>query len=111
MYWIYLGPVSYTHLDVYKRQDVNRVQPEYPRAAMMRKNADMMMEAAASAPMAEESLLEYHLYTLDRPTTIAESQTKQVALLSASNIPARKELVLKGAEYYYTCLLYTSRCV
>ena len=34
--------------------DVNRVQPEYPRAAMMRKNADMMMEAAASAPMAEE---------------------------------------------------------
>lgn len=81
--------------------DVNRVQPEYPRAAMMRKNADMM-EAAASAPMAEESLLEYHLYTLDRPTTIAESQTKQVALLSASSIPARKELVLKGAEYYYT---------
>ena len=42
------------------------------------------------------------LYTLDRPTTIAESQTKQVALLSASNIPARKELVLKGAEFYYT---------
>jgi len=82
--------------------DVNRVQPEYPRAAMMRKNADMVMEAAASAPMAEESLLEYHLYTLGRPTTIAESQTKQVALLSASNIPARKELVLKGAEYYYT---------
>ncbi|HOY69831.1 MAG TPA: DUF4139 domain-containing protein [Methylotenera sp.] len=82
--------------------DVNRVQPEYPRAAMMRKNMDMAMEAAAPAPMAEESLLEYHLYTLDRPTTIAESQTKQVALLSASNIPARKELVLRGAEYYYT---------
>lgn len=82
--------------------DVNRVQPEYPRAAMMRKSADMLMEAAAPAPMAEESLLEYHLYTLDRPTTIAESQTKQVALLSASNIPASKELVLRGAEYYYT---------
>jgi len=81
--------------------DVNRVQDAYPRGAMMRKNDMMAAEVAASAPMAEESLLEYHLYTLDRPTTIAENQTKQVALLSANNIPARKELVLRGAEYYY----------
>jgi hypothetical protein len=52
--------------------------------------------------MAEESLLEYHLYTLDRPTNIMEAQTKQVALLSAANVPARKELVLRGADYYYS---------
>ena len=79
--------------------DVNRVQ-QSPRAMsmQMRKN-DMMAEAAA--PMAEESLLEYHLYTLDRPTTIAENQTKQVALLSATGVPVRKELVLQGADYYY----------
>jgi hypothetical protein len=32
--------------------------------------------------MAQEALFEYHLYTLQRPTTIAENQTKQVALLS-----------------------------
>lgn len=82
--------------------DVNRVQQEFRNVGMARKAQAMDMVAEASAPMAEESLLEYHLYTLDRPTTIAESQTKQVALLSASNIPARKELVLKGAEYYYT---------
>ncbi|MEQ1488638.1 MAG: DUF4139 domain-containing protein, partial [Methylotenera sp.] len=80
--------------------DVNRVQENHPRAMTMRKDVVMMAEAA-SAPMAEESLLEYHLYTLDRPTTINENQTKQVALLSASGVPARKELVLKGAEYYY----------
>jgi hypothetical protein len=42
------------------------------------------------------------LYSLDRPTEIKESQTKQVALLSASGVPVEKELVLKGAEYYYT---------
>ncbi|NOS98991.1 MAG: DUF4139 domain-containing protein [Methylotenera sp.] len=80
--------------------DVNRVQENHPRAMTMRKDVVMMAEAA-SAPMAEESLLEYHLYTLDRPTTISENQTKQVALLSAGGVPARKELVLKGAEYYY----------
>ncbi len=79
--------------------DVNRVQQNMrPMVKAMRMET---MAADAAAPMAEESLLEYHLYTLDRPTTIAENQTKQVALLSASGIPARKELVLRGAEYYY----------
>lgn len=79
--------------------DVNRVEKEYPRAMAMRNKMDMVSEAAA--PMAEESLFEYHLYSLDRPTTISENQTKQVALLSATNVPARKELVLRGADYYY----------
>ncbi len=79
--------------------DVNRVQ-QSPRAfPMQTRKVEMMADAAA--PMAEESLLEYHLYTLDRPTTIAENQTKQVALLSASGVPVRKELVLRGADYYY----------
>ncbi len=79
--------------------DVNRVQEQMrPMAKSMR--GEVMM-ADAAAPMQEEGLLEYHLYTLDRPTNIMESQTKQVSLLSASGVPARKELVLKGAEYYY----------
>jgi hypothetical protein len=80
--------------------DVNRVQQNMrPMSKSMR--GDVMM-AEAAAPMAEESLLEYHLYTLDRPTNIMEAQTKQVALLSAANVPARKELVLRGADYYYS---------
>jgi len=79
--------------------DVNRVQENLQRPMMMRKGVEMM--AADAAPMAEESLLEYHLYSLDRLTTIAENQTKQVALLSAINVPARKELLLRGADYYY----------
>ena len=54
-----------------------------------------------ASPMAEESLFEYHLYSLGRPTTIAENQTKQVALLSAAGVPARKELLLRGSQYYY----------
>jgi hypothetical protein len=78
--------------------DVNRVPEIHPMLKTMRMDA---MAAEAAAPMAEESLLEYHLYTLDRLTTIAENQTKQVALLSATTVPARKELVLRGEEYYY----------
>jgi hypothetical protein len=79
--------------------DVNRVREEMRLARPM---AKMDMAVAAEAPrMAEESLLEYHLYTLDRPTTIAENQTKQVSLLSAAGVPVRKELLLRGADYYY----------
>jgi hypothetical protein len=80
--------------------DVNQVRDEmeFDRYRLAEK---MAMPAAAAPRMAEESLLEYHLYTLDRPTTIAENQTKQVSLLTASGVPARKELLLRGANYYY----------
>jgi hypothetical protein len=79
--------------------DVNQVRDEMRPFLAMAKG-EMAVQAAAPR-MAEESLLEFHLYTLDRPTTIAENQTKQVSLLSASSVPARKELLLQGAEYYY----------
>jgi len=79
--------------------DVNRVRDEMRLAA----KASAMRAAEAPAPrqMTQESLFEYHLYTLQRPTTIADNQTKQVALLSASSIPVKKELVLQGNDYYY----------
>jgi len=51
--------------------------------------------------VAQEALFEYHLYTLARPTTIADNQTKQVALLNATGVPVRKELLLQGNDYYY----------
>jgi len=78
--------------------DVNQVHDETRFIAMAAKGG---IAPAAAPRMAEESLMEYHLYILDRPTTIAENQTKQVSLLTASAIPARKDLVLRGAEYYY----------
>lgn len=102
--WVTLTNTSGTSYNNAKLQlvagDVNRVQ-QYAQPMMKAMRMDAMV-AEAAAPMAEESLLEYHLYTLDRPTTIAENQTKQVALLSASGVPARKELLLRGADYYYS---------
>ncbi|MDP2877118.1 MAG: DUF4139 domain-containing protein [Holophaga sp.] len=78
--------------------DVNRVQPRRQNIQMSMAKS---MRAEAAPEMKEESLFEYHLYTLDRPTTIKENQTKQVALLSAANVPIRKEYLLKGDSYYY----------
>ncbi|MDO9238321.1 MAG: DUF4139 domain-containing protein [Aquabacterium sp.] len=80
--------------------DVNQVAPVMQDAAPR-----VLMAAAVRAKVqnevAEEALFEYHLYTLNRPTTIAENQTKQVSLLSANGVPARKELLLQGSDYYY----------
>jgi len=80
--------------------DVNRVQEEFARG----RPVPMMAKAAMAdaAEMSQESLFEYHLYTLERPTTIAENQTKQVALMSASSVPVKKELLLEGQNYYYS---------
>ena len=79
--------------------DVNRVQDAMVQAKAAR--GMLAAPAPAAAEMAEESLFEYHLYTLNRPTTLAENQTKQVALLGASAVPVTKQLLLNGADYYY----------
>ena len=79
---------------------MNRARQRPERALA---KADMVMSMAGAAPkMAEESLFEYHLYTLDRPTTLAVNQTKQVALLTASAVPVRKDYLLQGQNYYYS---------
>ena len=80
--------------------DVNQVRPE------MYKNQRHLEEVAVTAAraatdMVEESLFEYHLYTLGRPTTILDKQTKQVSLLSGAGIKTEKQLVLQGSNYYY----------
>lgn len=61
----------------------------------------LLRERKAKSAMSEESLFEYHMYSLDRPTTLANNQTKQVALLNANTVSVNKEYLLKGADYYY----------
>src|SRR5438034_4280952 len=101
--WVTLTNTSGTAYPSAKLQlvagDVNRVRDELRQAAGL---AGRMAKADAPAgETAQESLFEYHLYTLGRPTTIADNQTKQVALLSAGGVPVVKELVLQGSDYYY----------
>jgi hypothetical protein len=49
----------------------------------------------------QENYFEYHLYSLRRPSTILDKQTKQLTLLSAHNVPVRKTLELRGSPDYY----------
>ncbi|MCI5156906.1 MAG: DUF4139 domain-containing protein [Candidatus Electrothrix sp. AUS1_2] len=62
----------------------------------------VLAESAMDTGMAEESMFEYHLYTLGRPTTIKEKQSKQVALMQADGVQIKKEFILNGQDYYYS---------
>ena len=80
--------------------DVNQVRQEMDMR--QRNMVGKLSSAKAPAPaMVEEGLFEYHLYTLQRPTTISNNQTKQVSLLSATKIPVNKKFLLQGQDYYY----------
>jgi hypothetical protein len=98
--WVTLTNASGTTYHNAKLQlvagDVNRVRDE-----LRVQGATFALKQAAPSPVAEESLFEYHLYSVGRPTTIADNQTKQVALLSAGGVPVSKEFLLRGADYYY----------
>ena len=77
--------------------DIHRVQPE------MKMDYARPMAAAkeASPQFKEESFFEYHLYTLDRRTTIKDNQTKQMTLLDANQVPIKKLFIFSGSPQYY----------
>lgn len=65
-------------------------------------SADRMRRAMEQAPQfQEEGFFEYHLYTLQRPTTLRNNEQKQVALLEADGVGIRKEYEFAGAPQYY----------
>ncbi len=60
------------------------------------------MSAAVSQPQfAQEAFSEYHLYTLGRRTSIQNNESKQISLLTGTNIPVEKYLSVEGQQYYY----------
>lgn len=59
-----------------------RRAPQYPEA-------DMVLKSAAGG-FEEKAFFEYHLYTLGRPTTVADNETKQVSLFEPAFTPAEK---------------------
>jgi hypothetical protein len=77
--------------------DIHRVQGE------VRMDYARPMAAAkeVSQQFKEESFFEYHLYTLDRRTTVKDNQTKQMTLLDANQVPLKKLFIFEGSPQYY----------
>jgi hypothetical protein len=80
--------------------DVNRVRDDQElRARVLAKEA--AAPKAAAPQFKEEEFFEYYIYTLQRPSTIKNQQTKQISLVTADQVPVKKELVYFGARQYY----------
>jgi hypothetical protein len=81
--------------------DVNRVRDEMADKRMVRKGEALTLAEAPAPQFKEDSFFEYHIYTLQRPATVKENQTKQISLFQADAIPVKKEFLFRGASYYY----------
>lgn len=81
--------------------DINRAASRDDSRRAMEMAAKAASPAVADREFKSEGFFEYHLYTLDGRTTIKESQTKQLTLLSASDFPVDKQFIYYGAAGYH----------
>jgi hypothetical protein len=102
--WVTLTNTSGVGFDNARLQlvagNLNRVAGEDELNGLRTKRADM--PASKAGPQFQErAFFEYHLYTLQRPASIREQETKQVSLLEAAGFSVAKEFVLNGLPEYY----------
>jgi hypothetical protein len=76
--------------------DVNKVQPverDYLRAY----DSMEMAKSAAAPVVVEKAFDEFHLYTLEHPTTLRDRETKQVQFVAATQVKSQRLYVYNGA--------------
>jgi hypothetical protein len=71
-------------------------QPPIPMAKAVNESLQ-----AAPQQFAQEAFSEYHLYTLERRTSIQNNESKQISLLGATGVSVEKQLVVEGQTYYF----------
>ncbi|MBZ0155659.1 MAG: DUF4139 domain-containing protein [Alphaproteobacteria bacterium] len=78
--------------------DVNRVMDT---KEMRTDIQPMTMKAMAVPSFRESAFSEYHLYSLQRTSTIKDNQTKQIGFLDADAVKAQKEYVSIGEDSFF----------
>jgi len=79
--------------------DVNRIQPNLPMGGMASRM--MLAESLNAAPaVTEKAFDEFHLYSIARPTTLRDRETKQVEFVHAEHVVAPTIYVYDGAPGY-----------
>ena len=78
--------------------DVNKIQPALEAFQGMSRTA--MAMPAAAPPVTEKAFDEFHLYSLARPTTLLDRETKQVEFVRATEVKAPVIYVYDGSSDY-----------
>jgi len=79
--------------------DINKIQPAVGGTLMMYKA--VATAANLAPPVSEKAFDEYHLYTLERSTTLRDRETKQVEFIHATGVASEQLYVYDGAQIDY----------
>jgi len=88
--------------------DVRTIQPQAMGGFSENRKATYRIDSGAPQ-FEEKSFFEYHMYTMERPTTIADKETKQLSLLSASDAPVKKEMIYDARGDWFRFWWYPGR--
>ena len=80
--------------------NVNKIQPEAPARLFRNRTLALGAMAAAEPPVTEKAFDEFHLYSIVRPTTLHDQETKQVEFAHADKMYAPTIYVYDGSEGY-----------
>lgn len=100
--WVTLSNNSGVAYDNAKLQlvagEIHQVTPLVQMEAM---GANVMTKAAPAPQFQQENFSEYHLYSLERRTSIQNNESKQISLLNGTGVPVEKYLIVEGQSFYY----------
>src|SRR5438045_8980644 len=74
--------------------DVSKIQQA--EVAGYLRNEELAVSAAMPPPVSEKAFEDYHLYTLARPATLRDRETKQVEFIRASGVKSERIYVYHG---------------
>ena len=80
--------------------DVNKIQPQQNFYRTFARQALAAPMSAPEPPVSEKAFDEFHLYSIARPTTLHDRETKQVEFAHAEKMYAPTIYVYDGAEGY-----------
>jgi hypothetical protein len=80
---------------------VHRTPEGLPMASRNYIQLEALAQAAPVKQFQQEGFGEYHLYTLQRRTSIQNNETKQISLLNGENVPVEKYLAVESEPSYF----------
>lgn len=79
--------------------DVNKIQPQSVNGgAVLAFAAQTAMDEARVPSVTEKAFDEYHLYTLERSTTLRDGETKQVEFIHAAGVATKQLYIYDGLK-------------
>ena len=78
--------------------DVARAPGFNPPQAVFSSNGANLIDMSGGPAVTEKTFEEYHLYTLERPTTVLDREVKQVEFVRATGVPAERIYVYDGLK-------------